>query len=114
LWKFGALTLIDVCEVCEIWKGRFRLGNVYSHQNYLYYNILILCVSVWPAIDSAPGGHIGSRPVSLEPVWPEGVQREKVFSEKWPVAKLPKKKVKPLWQIWQFFLYIFAVHSLLV
>ncbi len=55
----------------------------------LYYNILILCV--WSFIDSAPGHDIDLRPVSLEPVWHGGGHRLKIFSEKWPVAKLPIK-----------------------
>jgi hypothetical protein len=48
-------------------------------------------VCVWQAIDLAPGHHTDVRPVLLEPVGPEGVQREKNFYEKWPVAKLSKK-----------------------
>ncbi len=66
--------------------------------NLLFYNILILCVCVcvWPAIDSAPGHHTDMRPVSLEPVWPEGVSSEKIFLEKWPVAKLSNKNVMSL------------------
>ncbi len=51
---------------------------------------------VCTAIDSTPRSATVLRPVSLEPVWPEGVQREKIFPEKWPVAELPKKKVLPL------------------
>ncbi len=51
-----------------------------------------VCLFVCTAIDSAPGSATDLRPVSLEPVWPEGVQREKFFHEKWPVAELPKKK----------------------
>jgi len=35
------------------------------------------------------------RPVSLRPVRPEGVQSERVFPEKWPVTKLPKKNISP-------------------
>ncbi len=37
---------------------------------------------VWPAIDSASGGHTYIRPVSLEPVGPKGVQCEKILPEK--------------------------------
>jgi hypothetical protein len=36
------------------------------------------------------------RLVSLEPIGPEGVQREKNFPSKWPVAKLPNKNIMPL------------------
>jgi hypothetical protein len=39
-------------------------------------------MSVRLAIDSAPGSARVLRPVSLEPVGPEGVQREKNFPEK--------------------------------
>ncbi len=53
-------------------------------------------MSVCTAIDSASGTATDSRPVLLEPVWPEGVQREKSFPKKWSVAKLQKKKVTPL------------------
>ncbi len=49
-------------------------------------------MSVCTAIDSTPGSATVLRPVSLELAGPEGVQRQK----KWPVAKLPKKKVIPL------------------
>ncbi len=42
---------------------------------------------VWQAIDLASGHHTDVRPVSLDLVGPEGVQREKIFYEKWPVAK---------------------------
>jgi hypothetical protein len=48
---------------------------------------------VWPAIDSAPGGHRDLSPVSLDPVWPEGVPLRKNFHKKWTVAELLKKKV---------------------
>jgi hypothetical protein len=41
-----------------------------------------VCLCVWPAIDSAPGHHTDMKSVSLEPVEPEGVQREK--SDQWP------------------------------
>jgi hypothetical protein len=37
---------------------------------------------VCTAIDSAPGSATVLRPVSLEPVGPEGVQREKIFPVK--------------------------------
>ena len=57
---------------------------------------LSVCRFVCTAIDSAPGRATVLRPVSLEAVWPEGVQRKKFFPEKWPVAELPKKKVLPL------------------
>jgi hypothetical protein len=47
---------------------------------YFYiYNTQSLCV--WPAIHFAPGGHTYSRPVSLEPVWPEGGHRTKILSK---------------------------------
>jgi hypothetical protein len=61
---------------------------------WIYIIISLFCV--WPAIDSVPGGHVDMRPVSLEPVGPEGVQREKNFPEKWPVAKLPNKNIMPI------------------
>jgi hypothetical protein len=52
-------------------------------------NILSLfCLCVWPIIDSAPGGHTDLRPMSLEPVWPGGVQPGKNFIWKWTVAEL--------------------------
>ncbi len=54
---------------------------------------IIISKNVCPAIDSAHGSATVSRPVSLEPVWPEGVQGEKNFHEKWPVAESRKKKV---------------------
>ncbi len=55
-----------------------------------------MCECVWPAIDLVPWGHTDMRSVSLELVGPEGVKREKVFHENWPVAKLPNKNVMPL------------------
>jgi hypothetical protein len=77
-------------------KGNFKVQ--FEVKQNLYYNIVILCVCVcvWQAIDSVPGGHTDIRPVSLEPVGPEGVQREKIFPEKWPVVKLPNKYLMPL------------------
>ncbi len=55
------------------------------------YNMSV-CMSVWPPFFSAPGRDRNSRPVSLGPVWPEECPSKKNFSEKWPVAKLPKEK----------------------
>ncbi len=55
-----------------------------------------MCLCVWPAIDSAPGGYRDLSPVSLDPVWPEGVPLRKNFHKKWTVAELLKKKVTPL------------------
>jgi hypothetical protein len=75
------------------------------------YNILILCWGVlWPAIDSAPGGHTDMRPVSLKPEWPgEGTQGKK-FCERWPVAKWPQKHYAiNAFLMAKFLLYIFAV-----
>ncbi len=70
-----------------------------------------MCVCIWPAIDSVPGGHTDMRPVSLEPVEPEGVQCEKNFPEKWPVAKLPNKKYYATNAfLWEDFFSYFAVH----
>ncbi len=45
-----------------------------------------------PVIDSALGHDSDLIPVSLELVWPKGMQCEQNLSEKWPVAKLAKKK----------------------
>ncbi len=57
------------------------------------------------AIDSAPGYDTDMRPGS---VGPEGVQREKTFPEKWPVAKLSNKNVMPLMLVYgKYFIYIF-------
>jgi hypothetical protein len=66
--------------------------------NQIIYIIISVnvCLFVCTAIDSAPGSATILRPISLEPVWTEGVQREKKFPEKWPVAELPKLKVLPL------------------
>ncbi len=44
---------------------------------YLYYNILILCV--WPPFCSTLWHDKNSRPVSLEPVWPEEYPWKKIF-----------------------------------
>ncbi len=63
--------------------------------NNLYYNIQ-KCLFVWPLIDSAPGVDRMLRLVSLEPVWLEVETIEKNFSEKWAVAKLPNKMLRPL------------------
>jgi hypothetical protein len=49
-------------------------------------------MSVFTTKDSAPGSDTVLRTVSLEPVGPEGVQREQNFPEKWPVDWLSKKK----------------------
>ncbi len=43
---------------------------------------LPVCLSVCPAINSAPGSATVLRPVSLEPVGHKGVRREKFFPEK--------------------------------
>ncbi len=79
----------------------------------LYYNILILCVCVcvWPAIDSAPGHHTDTRPVSLEPVGLESVQREKFLPSKWPLAKLSNENVLPLMLLNGKFFYIYFCRS---
>jgi len=53
-------------------------------------------MSVCPAIDSAFGSARVLRPIWLKPVGGEGVGHENFFSEKWPVAELPNKKVLPL------------------
>jgi hypothetical protein len=64
---------------------------------YIYNNLIpFACLCVWPAIDSATGHNKDLTPVSLKPVWPEGVQSERIFPKKWPVAKLPKKNISPL------------------
>ncbi len=60
----------------------------------IYYNNLSLfCPSVWPVIDSAPEHHTDLRLVPLEPVWLKGAQRKKKLPEKWPMDKLPNKKL---------------------
>jgi hypothetical protein len=82
----------------------FSLLHIKENNFYLKLKIYIIislfclfvCVCVKPAIDSAPGGHTDMRPVSLEPVWPGEVPSGEIFFKKWPVAELPKKKVKPL------------------
>ncbi len=51
---------------------------------------------VWPAIDSAPGGHTDMRPVSLEPVWLEEIPMGKRFPEKLLAAKLLKTVTPPM------------------
>jgi hypothetical protein len=61
-----------------------------------------VCLSACTAIDSAPGSDTVLGPISLESVWPEDVQREKKFSEKWPLAKLQKKNVRPLQNAFQW------------
>jgi hypothetical protein len=67
-------------------------------------------MSVCPAIDSAPGHNRKMRPLSLEPEGPDGVQSGQNFTEKWPVAKLPKIKVMPLMLFYgKILLYIFSV-----
>ncbi len=55
-------------------------------RSYIQYSKM----SVWTFIGSAPGPDTDIRPVSLEPAWPEGGPLENKFSEKWPIAKLPK------------------------
>jgi hypothetical protein len=62
----------------------------------IYIIISLFCMCVWPAIDSAPGGHRDLSPVSLDPVWPEGVPLRKNFHKKWTVAELLKKKDTPV------------------
>ncbi len=54
-----------------------------------------MCVIVLPFRDSSTGHHTDMRPVSLEPVGHGGGHRIKKIFEKWPVAKLPIKKVRP-------------------
>jgi hypothetical protein len=81
----------------------------------MWFNLLIhpysVCVMTGYRLDSAPGHDANLRLVSLEPVWPEGVQSEKNFPEKWPVVELQKKKVTPLMLFnGKIPLYIFAVH----
>ncbi len=65
-------------------ENEFQLQNNKYCIIYMIYNTLILCI--WPAIASAPGGHTNLRPVSLEPVWPEGCHQGKNFlkSDQWP------------------------------
>jgi hypothetical protein len=58
---------------------------------HLYYNILILCV--WPFIDSEPEHDRKLRTVSLEPVWPEGVQPQKIILPK--SDEIIKEKTTP-------------------
>jgi hypothetical protein len=48
----------------------------------LYNKTHILCVCVWPFIDSAPGHRTDMRLVSLEPVWQGGGHMIKKFSKK--------------------------------
>ncbi len=45
-----------------------------------------VCLSVCPAIDSAPGHDRDMRPISLEPVGPEVCDGNKIFpkSDQWP------------------------------
>ncbi len=68
----------------EIWKfselAPLALGTLRNS----HYNILILCVLT--VIDSAPRHHRDMRLVSLEPVGPQEVQREKNIpkSGQWP------------------------------
>jgi hypothetical protein len=86
-----------------------NLIEFYKRKN-LYYNIQ-KCLSVCPAINSAPGHDRDMRPVSLEPEGPDGVQREQNFTEKWPVAELPKIEFTPLMLFYgKNLLRIFSVH----
>jgi hypothetical protein len=64
-----------------VFRNCLNLRKQYIFSSFLYYNIQ-KCVSVCTAIDSAPGSATILRPVSLESVGPEGVQREKRFPEK--------------------------------
>jgi hypothetical protein len=56
----------------------------------LYYKTHVRCAR--PVTDSATGYYANSRPVSLDPVWPEGWLLDIHFPEKWPVVELSIKK----------------------
>jgi hypothetical protein len=70
-------------------------------------------MSVCPAIDTAPGSATVLRPISVEPVRHEGVQSEKKYPEKWPVADLLRKIFATHAFLWgkYYFLYIFPFTS---
>ncbi len=65
---------------------------------------------VWPAIDLAPRGLRDLSPVSLDPVWPEGVPLRKNFHKKGTVADLLKKKVTPLMLFYEKYFSVFCFY----
>ncbi len=69
-------------------------SSFFSCEIYIY-NTQNLCVWVWPPFFSAPSHDRNSRPVSLEPVWPEECPSKNNFPEKRPVAKSPTEKNVP-------------------
>ncbi len=98
------LSFLFLLKILEKWLNFLPIDKCVAYQRLiaainlliynLYNNILILfvCFCVWPAVDSAPRGHTDLRPVSLESIWPEGLQDGQIFFEKLPVAELLKKK----------------------
>ncbi len=72
----------------------------------VYYSKSV-CLFVWPAIDSAPGGHTDMRPLSLEPLSLKEVPSGEKFPEKWSVAKLLKTATPPMLFLWHFEIQLF-------
>ncbi len=81
-----------------MWKSCSHYIRIWrnSCENKSIYILSLFRLCVWPPFFSTPSHDRNSRPVSLEPVWPEKCPSKNNFPKNWPMAKLPMEKNKPL------------------